>query len=97
MINLGLITQFSPYTLQNQDGFFYFRCDFLLFFIHLTGKINHDVIQKFHLLLWNIEREPIFHIIHGNPWNLLASSIVETRYPNEIIKKAWITPWWKFP
>ena len=49
-------------------------------------------MQKFHLLLWNIEREPIFRIIHDNPWNLLASSVVKTRYPGEIFKNAWITP-----
>ena len=31
MINLGLITQSSPYTLQNPDGFFIFGVIFCFF------------------------------------------------------------------
>ena len=58
---------------------FLFAVEFFAFvFIHLTGKINHYVMQKFHSLLRKVEREPI--ILFTVPPKILASSVLEARY-----------------
>ena len=67
MINLGSIARPSPYIVQNPDGFLFPMWLFAFVFIHLTGKISHYVMQKVRSFLWKVEREPIFHIIHGTP------------------------------
>ena len=63
MINLGLIARPSPYIVQNPNGFLFPVWFFTFVFIHLTGKINHYVMQ----LLWKVAKEPVFHITHGTP------------------------------
>ena len=89
---LRLITQLSPYIVQNPDGFFISGVIFCFCFYSFDGK-NKSLCYTKVSIVAREGRKNLSTILLTTPPEILPSSVVETRYPVWIIKKAWITPW----
>ena len=77
IISLGLITQLSPYIVQNLDGLLIFGVIFCFCFYSFDEKNKSLCYAK----VSERQIENLSFILFMSPPEILAPSVAETRYP----------------